>query len=331
MLRTALLAFAVPVLLGSRAGVALVHSPAEGAERTLTVLLEGSLTGGELEVIMDGNPVPASFLPELDLEVHDERRYDLSERAQEDGWVRSYDRLSWTNHGSMGVSEEDGSGTYPWTAEGRSALTGRKLRFEPSGEGFDCAFADDEGGDAALLEGVGAVLDGRELLPRQAVDVGESWTVDGAELGFLFEPAGELAWEFPPEAAMHLLPEIRSRSVAGELALELTKLERDVAHCTIAGRLVRTTTQKGDLSQVQVVDGTATDTVSETWDVEGELLWSAKRSELVSLKLAGELASATRTERDPGQAGSTYVSLFHARGSQSLSILSSSHAAESDG
>jgi hypothetical protein len=190
------------------------------------------------------------------------------------------------------------------------------------GAGHEGAFADGKDSAVGLPERIGAALDGRELLPEAAVAPGESWTIDGAGLGFLFEPGGDLAWELPPEAAAQLLPEIRSRSVAGELELTLIELADGRAPSSVAGRLVRTTVQPGDLSQVPYVDGTATDTVSETWELEGELVWSIDERQLLSLELEGEVASVTRTERDPGQPGMSYVGRFSASGSQSLSIRS---------
>ena len=67
-----------------------------------------------------------------------------------------------------------------------------------------------------------------------------------------------------------------------------------------------------------VVDGTATDVLTETWEPTGELVWDVAARRLVRLELTGRYAHETVTERDPDQPGSTYVSTFYVDGERTF-------------
>jgi hypothetical protein len=312
----------VPLVLGAlallgREEVRLADTPGPGAARALAVEVETVQHGGELEVEMDGSPVPSEYLPQLDLDLTDRRGLELVDTYADaaEGWVRAFEVLTWTNAGTMAMSGEQGDQEWPWDAAGESPLEGRAVRFA---DGAAVAFADGRDGDAALLAGLGADLGFGALLPDGPVELGAAWTVDGAELAGLFEPGGDLAWELPPEAAQHMLPDVRSREHAGELELVLERVEDGRAHCTVTGELVRTSVQAGDLTQVPVTEGTATDTVTATWEVAGHLVWHLAEERPVELALEGPFREATRTVRDEGQPGPTYESLFAIDGTRRL-------------
>lgn len=77
---------------------------------------------------------------------------------------------------------------------GTSELEGRTVVFtwNAEDEGYDVAFAE-EGGDAALLDGLEEDMDLRVLLPPGEIEKDAQWTIEIARLGSLVSPGGELS------------------------------------------------------------------------------------------------------------------------------------------
>jgi len=311
--------------------VTLVHAPRADTSRTTTIEVEQELAGGELSVVMGGQAVQAEYLPELDLVTQDRRKLSITETflaSGEEGpteWLRRYDEVSWSNAGSITISQMDSEDSSSWTSEAETPLVERTVRFSSDdGEAVARELADDAA--EVELDGLQVSLGLAELLPEAPVEVKDSWTVDGETLAVLLEPGGDFAWELDPEAQKHMLADIDERSHAGELRLVLLAVSKDgdarIARCSVEGELVRTTIQPGDLSMVPVTDGTATDTIEERWDASGELRWDLDEGCIVSLLLEGEFVSETHTVRDPDQPGGTYESTFTVEGSYSVRVES---------
>ena len=306
--------------------VVLAAAPEAGTSTSLAIRTELELQGGELTVLMNGEEVPSMFLPQLDYTMTERRTVAFTDSWTEVGagaatWVRSYDELAWTNDGAMtmvmGADEQE----FPWTATADTPLSGAEVRFSVSADGEVARELVDDDGDANLLAGLDAHVDLRELLPAGLIEVGGWWSVDGEALGLLFVPGGDFAWELPDEAVAQMQPEIREREHGGELELHLRSLDEEGrAHCEVTGALTRTTVQPGDLTQVPVADGTATDTVEELWELSGELVWDTRSNQVVLLELEGDLEQEVRTVRDPGQEGPDYESTFAVAGSYSIVV-----------
>jgi hypothetical protein len=303
--------------------VELLRAPPPGVSRSMAIEAVIELEGGQLWCSMNGSEVPSEYLPELFLEMTDVRTLELMETFEGGAWLRRYDTVGWENDGSFSMDYTGSEMSYPWSSAIESPIEGRVVRLTPEADGSVAReFADDGEDDADLLAGLQADLRLAALLPDGPVAEGAAWKADGSELGMLFDPCGDLAWDMDPEAAERLMPEIRTREHSGELGITLRELSEDGerAYCRVEGVLTRTTEQPGDLSQVPVVDGTATDTVTETWELEGELVWDLAAHAVLSLELDGELQQDTLTARDPDQPGSTYESLFPLSGNYSLTI-----------
>jgi hypothetical protein len=326
MQHTALLtALLAALALPAGDGIRLSDEPALAGARRIACEVSYELSGGALEVEMDGTPIPTEYLPRIDFSMEDERRLVVVDAFDEDGWVRLYDEAAWSNGGVLELDSSGSVEAFPWTADGNTPLLGRKVRFDREAGGARAkagatAFADDRAADAALLDGLQVDLGLGELLPERAVAVGDTWSIDGELLAGLFEPGGDLAWQLPPEAAAYLVRDVRSQAFAGALELELDAVADGVARCTVKGELVRTTIQAGDLSRVPVTDGTATETVMLTWSVEGAFDWSVAERRLVLLDLAGDLRQVTRTVRDADQPGPGYSSVMRVEGDRKLKV-----------
>lgn len=323
---------ALPALIAlspaSHDGIPLFFEPAPESTRALEIESVLRLDGGELSCVMDGSEVPGEYLPDLHLRLQDRRRLVLTETRVEGGAgervsLRRFDELLWENEGSMAMSMQGEDQEWPWSASGTSPFEGRTLRIArevPAEGGAPGVTLADGGAPLDLPAGLGADLGFGALLGDEAPALGTEWKVDGAALGELFQPGDDLAWDLPAEMAEHLLVDYDERSFEGTLTLVLAEVVEQRARITVQGELVRITVQPGDLSQVPVVDGTATDTIEDTWQVEGELEWDLAANQLAELGLAGDWSSATTTVRDPDQPGSTYESVFTVEGSYSLSV-----------
>lgn len=306
--------------------ITLVHAPAQDS-MTLGFETELIFDGGDLVVVMDGAEVPQEYLPDLHMQSEERKVLRVVEtygaRAEEEAagsWLRLYEEIAWDNDGEMSIAGMQGESGFPWSAQADSPLVGRQLSIDTEdGEEFEVSVVDDEG-DLDVPDGLHADLSLRQLLPEDSVSLGESWTVSGKGLGVLFDPGGDLAWDMAAESAAYLMPEIRERNHGGVLELTVDRLEGASAHCSVTGELIRVTVQPGDLSPVPVVDGTATDTVEERWELEGQLVWDIDAKRITSLSLSGPLSSETKTVRDPGQPGSTYEGTFTVEGTYAVEV-----------
>ena len=92
------------------------------------------------------------------------------------------------------------------------------------------------------------------------------------------------------------------------------------AKLSLEGSLVRTTVQPGDLTQVPVTDGRATETITETWEARGELVWDMESHQVLELSLSGDFRQEAVTVRDPDQEGPTYESTFRVDGTYRVEL-----------
>ncbi len=302
--------------LAAAADLELAHRPEPGSGWSTTFVIQSSLDGGELEVRMNGEEIPSAYLPELHLSAEEERVlsvHDTLSEEQPGTWLRRYEEASWTNEGSM----ESGGPASDWASDAETEIEGCSFRIRSEEDGYDWEAQEDRG---RAFDGLQADLSLSALLPGKSVALGESWSVDGAELGLLFEPGGDLGWSLPEESVKYLLPEILERDCEGSLELTLLEEEDSLARCSVRGELVRTTVSPGDLSEVPIVDGEATDTTIETWELEGELVWDLAAGILSRLELGGELTSSTRTLRDDDGEGPEYEHTFSVRGTHRVEV-----------
>ncbi len=327
-LRTLLLA--LPCLAAGADELTLTHAPAAGASQRVELEVVETTTGGDLTVFMNGSPVPPMYLPTLELEVRNVRKLDYTqtwEAFAPDGassWLRRYDVASWSNNGSMTMTQMGQSEVTPWEMEQEAALTGEIVQFWTSDAETEPSARVLSDEDIELPEDLMASLGLGHLVPNEAVETGHRWSVDGETLAQLWEPGGNLGWNLPAESAARLMPEYDERTLAGELELTLEAIESDddrqLAICRVEGELERTSIKPGDLSQVPVASGTATDTLRETLELEGTLRWNLATRQIASLELSGTLASATKTVKDEGQEGPAYYSVFSFDGEYELTL-----------
>lgn len=292
----------------------LEFRPAAGAavERSLTTAVE--VTGGALEVWMDGEPIPPGFLPEIEVETVNRISVEVVDRFTrgEDQGRSLLRRFRAATHAGSGSIDGQGTDEETWDYSADSALAGEFVHFEwADGDASPTATLVD--GDSlapigrALPPGLVEDLDLRGLLPADGVEIGASWTATGAALAGLIDPCGELDFQLEGEAARYL-PPVEERAYGGELELTLTAVDDGLARIAVEGKVERSIVLEGDLSQVPVASGAATDTVLDNIEVEGELVWAVEAGLLHSLTLEGRVEREHWTRKDEDQPGPPFES-----------------------
>ncbi|QDU66998.1 hypothetical protein [Engelhardtia mirabilis] len=294
----------------------LTFGPTKDSSWSRSISRSSQLSGGNLEVWMNGQPVPAAFLPRLDLEFTDTIRVQCIDRYLEPGsgrpsaLLRTIEQASHTGSGSMAASE--GVEAQAWEYEADSPLVGDHLYFQWS-EGDDEPRAQRVEGISLeptaeeVPEGTLEDLDLRGLLPDSPVAIGAKWEAPAESLAALIWPCGNLDFEFSDEDARYQ-PRVRERELDGTIELTLVAVEDGLARIALRGELVETLVKQGDLSNVPIASGEATDTETSTIALEGALVWSIAAGLPVELDLTGAIDRELRTRKDDGQEGPPYES-----------------------
>ena len=149
------------------------------------------------------------------------------------------------------------------------------------------------------------------LLPEDAVSIDDTWEADAGFLAEVLDFGRTLPWTWSGSDSAQI-PAPGVAEWQGDLDLkvaDITKVENDV-RCVISftGEAVETVTKPGDLSQVPVAEGTATETTVTTFQVEGEITWSVSAGHLVSFELEADGEGEQVTKKDDGQPGPAYES-----------------------
>ena len=307
------------VLCLTAADQELAFAPAQGSklEREFSSRFEMEMKGMECE--LNGSPVPAEYLPAIEMHVTETERVRVQDefvelaagrprvlrRTYAELGSQSRFQLDIEQHG-VHVDEEQ---------PGASALEGETVVFrwnEGDGE-YERTFEDGDG-PAGLLAELEEDMDLRAILPGRAVGPGDEWELDAKALPMLALPGGDLAIEregADPE------DEERNRGLAENLSgtwtlrFEGTREEEGarLAVVAITGRLSSRHERQTVLRNVPVATGDATETNEMTIEAAGEILWDLAHGTASSMKVAADIAIEGRTERirPEGDTGPSYV------------------------
>lgn len=299
--------------------VALTFSPAEGLRLEREITMTQSSVSGDLSVVMGGQEVPQSFLPDLTVEVEMKSAITVRDAFVTPGEPfaglareRTISDARQSMVFAMDAGGYQGMEDSEWRMEADTPLEGAPFLIGTDEEGDHVArWSDPESSpDDALLDDVRPDLDLHELLPEERVAVGARWKADAAPLGMLFQPGGDLGWDWADGA--QYLPEDTAYDNSGELELRLAEVVSvegvDLARIELTGEFVSVETSATTLDEVPVADGTATDVRTTTYGIEGELLWNLALGVPHSLTIEAEGEGDQVTTRDPDQPGQDYES-----------------------
>lgn len=298
----------------------LSHAPAPGTAWRTEVSYQSRLTFREMTVRMGGQPVPSQFLPTFEMELGEDAELVVVDRILASDQDRSgrierefADGPSAARSFFMEMSTDPDAATDE-LAEGRSPLEGRRVLLErQDGErAWTPRWPDGEEGPGEWLPAAGLDLALEALLPEEAVEEDDSWTVEAdallpllhfhSHLGALLEGAdggreeSELLERTGPE---------------GELELRLVSLDREAGRARIAleGRLEGREQRAISLDDIPVTGGPGTEDSTEVQELRGELLWDLAAGVPLTLELEAEVVvTAVRSKDDPPTPGQAFES-----------------------
>lgn len=196
---TGLCALALGTSAG-RTGETLRFSPAGAAELSKTFSATYDMTLEELSLLVDGQDIGEMLgQPEVDLTlttgINLIDTYVASDARRPLKLLRRFD----AGNMAMDVSAAMAGESQEDSQETASSLNGLQVVYtwNPETESYDLAFAEDQAGDASLLEGLVEETDMRSVLPREEVSVDDTWEFNVADLLMQTSaPAGDLHFEF---------------------------------------------------------------------------------------------------------------------------------------
>jgi len=317
-------------------GETLHFAPPVGTSLTRTFLIETELTGGDLQVFMDGVEIPVEFLPVLELEIESTYRVVLTDRYHklESGRVtdfaRTYDEVEMRVHEQQAVTGSSQSDASASEREGRAdaKLSGHTVRFrwDADDEEYERSYEGERADDdaRALLDSLAATADLAGFLPEGEVSRGDTWEIDAAVLVTILNPGGDLGlvWEGELAEDYSTLPE--TVTYAGKLQCKLTALhDKDgvsLATVTIEGEYTEVQVTPTTLERVPMVDGDATETVISTYEIEGELVWNLDAGHLAQLECEATVEVELLLVRDAGQPGPDFETRVLLSGTETWSV-----------
>ncbi|MCP3917930.1 MAG: hypothetical protein GY711_20480 [bacterium] len=303
----------------------LRFAPEDGSRWTKTYEVTTELEGAELEVIMDGQPVPSEYLPQLDMQMTLKDEYELTDtyvrtvKGRPIELKRTYATIASQASQTLDMGGFEGAETQEFEVSGTSELVGETIFFEwdADEESYTTAFAEGSETDATLLDGLTEDTDFRDLLPQGEaeaageLEVGAEWTADASAIAaLLLQPGSELHIVYEGEGAEEYNKQIDEASVEGEvkLTLQSTSQEdgRNVATIAVEAEAIVVASGPGSLEQVPGIDGAATETTTIEYLLEGELTWDLDANYASALSLEGDLELDVHVVRDPSEPGPTF-------------------------
>lgn len=303
----------------------------------LTRVIDQSSTfhGDGLAVLMDGQEIPREYLPELTLDIDASQTLRLVDTLAARAVVRRYEALESEAHVAVDLGGFMGQDGEAFDATATSPLEGRAVRFSIAEDGdVTAAFVASETSDAgaegdagpkakgaevALLAGLTLDLDLAGWLPSEAVAPGARWQAPASTIAELFDPSGEVAWQWSRPDAEAPADKV---TIDGEVECQLLSLVeadgRTQARVQVEGTFQHVATRATDLADVPVADGTATETRTSTYTLKGELLWDVAGGHLASAELGADIEQVSRTVKDAGQPGPEYESTLQFEGRQTF-------------
>ena len=292
----------------------LSYAPERGTTLTKVFSQERRLTMDELVVVMNGVEIPAEYMPAIDLEIVSEGVIGVNDRVLEVAngrpvrLERSFVELD------AAMSESFTMSPAPTTyaeASGTSRLNGLTVSFvwDPDTEEYDVELVGEETDLAAPLDGLVEDMDMRAFLPSSGGSaIGDLWELDATVLQALFEPGGDMAWDWEKGEAMRGSLDREDPELSGSLTATLSSLEDDVALIELSGTCETVFEHASNLDGIPIAQGTTTVVETTTFEIAGTLSWNVANGHVDGLDLSADVAMTIETEKDPGQEGQEYES-----------------------
>lgn len=301
---------------------ALRFVPKAGAKLETRMTSATQMDSNQFEVVMNGQKVPAQFLPPLDvsyegvLELVAQDTYVEVAEGRPTKLQRHYETLTGTAiwDAAMGEEYDDAAGD----TKNESAIQGEDVEFvwSESESRFERALVDSDKRPAGI-DLLDERLDLAGFLPADEVAVGDVWELEPELIDRLLMPGGPLGLEGSSAAEG---AEPRSVESTGELSARLVSVEEGRASIEFEGEHVSKMSFATTLERVPVADGTATQEDTSNLELKGRLVWDLRVGRAVSLTVEASVDYVQHTVRDEGQEGPTYESTLTFSGDTAITV-----------
>lgn len=285
---------------------AIRYAPAADTTLTRVFQLVTELDMEGMRTVMNGQEIPAEYLPEMEIHVLSASTFAVTDRIVQvaDGRPlelrRTFDSVASQTSEELSLQGEDTNSME--TAS--SPYEGREIRFtwNEDDEEYEAVFADDD----EVIDGLWEDMDLRGFLPEEEVEEDDTWELAPDVFAALLSPGGDLAlqWEGDDlQGGDHADDEL-----TGKVEARFAGIQDDgLALIEITGEVETQSKEAGDLEHIPVADGTATITSSTTFELDGRLYWKLEAGHLDSLELDAKMKVDHLTEKDPDQPGGDFA------------------------
>ncbi len=303
----------------------LHFQPSEGLELETRMSCETSMNSERFEVEMGGQPVPAQFLPPLEMSLENSTSLVVQDhfKSVQDGqatlFVRHYE--SFVGKGAFNMSMGPGtSESEDWDSEAEADGAEVEFSWNAEEERFDRRMLDVKK-QPLEIEQYDAQLSLAAFLPDEPVGIGSEWSLEVGALEALLEPGGAAELNTPHDPEQEAFERLSS---SGELRAVLKSVREQegvrVAVISLSATYNSREQRPTNLDRVPVASGSALESTSRDLELEGELLWNLDAGRAVSLELKGQLEHESRTVKEEGQEGPSYSSLLSFGGEVYISV-----------
>lgn len=306
-MRASILLLAPPAL-GLTLAAGLTFAPEEGSSTTKRFSEATIWSLDSISQTVDGEVLPVDEISGFDCDFERTLTFlDGFTRVRE-GEIRSLRRE--ITEASISVDMEMASplGSFPFELAAGTDLEGEVLVFDVDDEG-DVSVALEDGEEPPALEGVWVDADLAGLLPREAAEVGSSWTIEDEALAALFMPGGDLdlmpdsAPEIPggnmessdliasAQVALSFPWDVAAGGIEAEWTATVEADGRELARIALTAELelaADRTDLLDEMCEACGIDSAREDrTFEATWSLEGEgeLLWDLEANQFASMEL----------------------------------------------
>lgn len=302
MIDARVLGGAVLLALVAAPAETLRFAPAEGSSLVKTFTSESQAEAAQIKITVDGQELPPEVLGEMRLAFQQKQKLVVTDR-----WVktaggrpleldRTYDELVQTEHNVSkmpGMAEEKVEEKVE-----TSELEGATVRFSwnSTNEAYEAAFAGEERGEE-LLEELEEDLDFRGFLPSEAVEVGDTWDLEGRAFRAFLSPGGILHFREEGQeeedddggASKQFTENLEGK---GKATFENVREKdgRRLARIVIEAQLKSSAEDAGLDAQMEL-------------DVEGQILWDLDAKRIDSLELEGDMRATMTSEQQRESGG----------------------------
>lgn len=269
--------------------------------KTFVNVLNMELVDVEVTVNGEEQELPDEAKPEVTLtdeeEVIFEDEYVKVADGQAAELLRTFTTL--VDNSIQSVVGPDGE-TMEQVEEGESDLAGETVRFkwDEDAEAYDASFAEDDGQEASLLDGLEADADFLYLLSDEAMEVGSSWEVDPIAFDRISSPSGDLKIIAPEsdEDLDETFSESFRDGLDGTFEGTYESLEDGIATIVFEGEITTSFDVEGG------EEAMGSQTFDFTFEISGKLLWDMEAGVASEFQFGGEVEMQITAEQTFGEA-----------------------------